>query len=248
MQQGSVGGCDGDSVPSGQSAKGFAGKGEIANDRNSSDADGRVRVKVEALETAEAFEVKREPQDEYHSAQQDYQYDRKPIVPPKIDGNPEIPGHCQAQHQGYRPMTGGLPNSYGFPHFYGPQAMLPPPFPNARPSPDRSIGKIEEHDHDPDRFRVSRVAGDGAFLHHEHHRFDTSDYHHGKPTGYPGMPYASFRPSMQQRPGYGGHQNNSAYKATPYQNRQRKWSGAALRGLHPTMPVSLLCILILILD
>ncbi|XP_076231361.1 uncharacterized protein LOC143177372 [Calliopsis andreniformis] len=231
MQQGSVGGCDGDSVSSSPSSKNF-----IANDRNSSDADGRVKVKVEAAESTEAFEVKREPEDECHPPQE-YQYDRKPIVSAKIDGSFEIPGHCQVQHQPYRPMTGGLPNSYAFPHFYGPPTMLPPSFSNARPSPDRSMGKIEEHDHDQERYRVSSVAGDGAFFHHEPHRFETSDYHHGKPAGYPGMPYGSFRPSMHHRSAYGGHQNNCAYRAIPpYKYRNRKWSGA-LRGMHPSMPM-----------
>ncbi|XP_076627758.1 uncharacterized protein LOC143344987 [Colletes latitarsis] len=232
MQQGSVG-CDGDSAPSprGKSPKSLVAKGEIPGDRNSTEPDARVRVKVELTETTDAFEVKREPQDEYHSARQDYRYDRKPIVPAKYDGNAEVPGHCQPQPQSYRPPT-SLPNSYAFPHFYGPQAMLPPSFPGARPSPDRSMGKVEAHDRDHERFRVH---GDG-FLHHEPHRFEIADYHHGKPPGYRGMPYAAFRPSMQHRSAYGGHQNNAGYRAPQYQNRQRKWGGAALRGLHPTIP------------
>ncbi|KZC03852.1 hypothetical protein WN55_00030 [Dufourea novaeangliae] len=241
MQQGSVGGCDEDTtVPTarGKSPKSIeASKAEFANERNARESNSRVRVKVEVPESTEVFEVKREPQDEYHPLQPDYQYDRKTMVPPKIDGNPEMPGQCQAQHQGYRPMTSGLPNSYGFPHFYGSSAMLPPPFPSVRPSPDRSMGKIEEHEHEQERLRVSSVHGDGSFLHHEHHRFEIGDYHHGKPPGYTGLPYPSFRPSMQQRPAYMGHQNNS-YRAAQYQNRQRKWSSAALRGFHPAMPVS----------
>lgn len=235
MQQGSVG-CDGATVPS---PRGNSPKPEIPNDGNSLEPDARVRVK---LELTEAFEVKREPQDEYHTPRQDDRYDRKPIVPLKFDGNPELAGQCQPmQHQGYRHTT-NIPNSYVFPHFYGPQTMLPPSFPAARPSPDRPMGKIEEHDREHERYRVavSGVHGDGgAFLHHEPHRYEIGDYHHGKPPGYPGMPYAAFRPSMQHRSTY-GHQNNTGYMATQYQNRQRKWSGAALRGLHPAMPVSLL--------
>ncbi|XP_053976510.1 uncharacterized protein LOC128875161 [Hylaeus volcanicus] len=233
MQQGSVG-CDGDSVPSPcvKSPKSFAVKGEIANDRNSAES---VRVKVEVAESTEAFEVKREPQDEYHPPRHDYRYDRKPIVPPKFDGYPDIPGQCQPQHQGYRPVT-SLPNSYVFPHFYGPQAMVPPSFPSPRPTPDR-MGKIEEHEREHERFRVaaSGVHNDG-FLHHEPHRFKMGDYHHGKPSGYRGMPYAAFLPSMQHRSPYPGHQNNSGYRAAQYQNRHRKSTNAALRGLHPAIP------------
>ncbi|XP_076227443.1 uncharacterized protein LOC116434688 isoform X2 [Nomia melanderi] len=239
MQQGSVGGCDGDAVPSSPRRKSpRTGKlGEIASDRNA-ESDGRVKVKVETPESAEVFEVKREPQDDCHAPQQDYQHERKPVVTTKIERNPEIPGQCQAQHPGYRPINAGLPNSYGFPHFYGPSAMLPPPFPSAKPSPDRGMVKIEDHDHEHERLRTAGVSGDGAFYHHEPHRFEAEDYHHGNPPGYHGMPYPHFRPFVQQRSPYVGHQNNSYNRATQYHSRQRKWSGAAIRGLHPAMPWS----------
>lgn len=227
MQQGSVGARDGDSTRS-------------PKNTNSIDPEGRIRVKVEAPESSDVFEVKREPQEAYHAAHHDCPYDRKSIAPPpKLDGNTEIVGQYQSQHQGYpRSVAGALPNSYGFPHFYGPPAMLPPSFPGARPPTDRSIGKIDEHDHEQERYRVpvTGVASDSAFLHHDHHRFEIGDYH-GK--GYHGMPYAAFRPSLPQRPSaYAGHQNNNSYRAAQYQNRKRKWSGAALRGMHPSIPVS----------
>ncbi|CAL7945358.1 unnamed protein product [Xylocopa violacea] len=224
MQQGSVG--DGDPNPR-----------SSPKSSNQNEADGRVRVKVEAPESSEVFEVKREPQDEYHPVHHEYHYDRKPIVPSmKLDGNQELPGQCQPPHQGYqRPVSSGLANSYGFAHFYGHSAMLPPSFPSARPSPDR---KIEEHEHEQERYRVpvSGAPSDSVYLHHDHtHRYEIGDYH-GK--GYHGMSYAAFRPSMQQqRAGiYGGHQNSSSYRAAQYQNRKRKWSGAALRGMPPSMP------------
>lgn len=223
MQQGSVG--DGDSAPRNSPKNSNAGV-----------ADGRVRVKVEAPESTELFDVKRETQDEYHAVQHDYHYqDRKPIVPTKFDANSEIINQCQPPHQGYpRPVNSGLPNSYGFSHFYGP-AMLPPSFHGARPSPDRPIGKIDEHEHEQERYRVP-VSGDSVFMHHDPHRYEIGDYH-GK--GYPGMAYPAFRPSMQQRaPMYTGHHNNSSYRTAQYQNRKRKWSGAALRGMPPSMPVS----------
>lgn len=223
MQQGSVG--DGDSAPRNSPKNSNAGV-----------ADGRVRVKVEAPESTELFDVKRETQDEYHAVQHDYHYqDRKPIVPTKFDANSEIINQCQPPHQGYpRPVNSGLPNSYGFSHFYGP-AMLPPSFHGARPSPDRPIGKIDEHEHEQERYKVP-VSGDSVFMHHDPHRYEIGDYH-GK--GYPGMAYPAFRPSMQQRaPMYTGHHNNSSYRTAQYQNRKRKWSGAALRGMPPSMPVS----------
>ena len=113
--------------------------------------------------------------------------------------------------------------------------MLPPSFHGARPSPDRPIGKIDEHEHEQERYRVP-VSGDSVFMHHDPHRYEIGDYH-GK--GYPGMAYPAFRPSMQQRaPMYTGHHNNSSYRTAQYQNRKRKWSGAALRGMPPSMPVS----------
>nr|XP_012140858.1 PREDICTED: uncharacterized protein LOC100875938 [Megachile rotundata] len=227
MQQASVGGCDGDSRPV-KSAKIFGMKGDVANDRSSSDPDARVRVKVEAPESTEMFEMKREPQDQ-HEYQHDFRYDRKSIVPLKLELNQDIAGQTQ-QHPGYRAATSGFPNSYGFPHFYG-TTMLPPPFPAPVPRQD----KIEEQEREQERYRVTSVPGDGDFPHHEPHRFEISDYQTKHP-GYPAMPYASFRPSMQPRSSYGGHQNNSSYRNTQYQNRKRKWGGAALRGMHPSIP------------
>lgn len=230
MQQGSVG--DGDSAPR-----------NSPKNSNLSDADGRIRIKVEAPESTEVFDLKREPQDEYHTVQHDYHYDRKPIVPPtKLDGNSEIVNQCQPPHQIYpRPVTTALPNSYGFPHFYGPSAMLPPSFHGSRPSSDRPIGKIDEHEHEQERYRVpvsSVATSDSVYLHHDSHRYEIGDYH-GK--GYSGMPYAAFRPSIQQRTAvYASHHNNSGYRVAQYQNRKRKWSGAALRGMPPSMPVSFL--------
>lgn len=225
MQQGSVG--DGDSAPRN-------------SPKSSSDADGRVRVKLEAPESAEIFDVKREPQDDYHAVQHDFHFDRKPLVPPaKLAANSDVVGQCQPPPQGYpRPVTAGLSNSYGFPHFYAPQAMLPPSFHAARPGQERPIGKVDEHEQEQERYRVpvSGVASDSVFLHHEPHRYEMSDYH-GK--GYPGMAYA-FRPSMQHRAAvYAGHHNNTGYRAAQYQNRKRKWGGAAIRGMPPSMPVSL---------
>ncbi|KAK9305175.1 hypothetical protein QLX08_003695 [Tetragonisca angustula] len=223
MQQGSVG--DGDSAPK-------------CSPRNS-DADGQVRVKVEAAEPTEAFDVKREPQDEYHAPHHEYHYDKKPIVPTptKLDGNIEIIGQCQTPHQNYPPrsVTTGLSNSYGFPHFYGPSAMLPASYHGARP--DRPIGKIDEREHEQqERYRVpvsSVAASDSVYL-HDSHRYEIGDYH-GK--GYSAMSYAAFRPSMQQRAAvYTSHHNNSGYTAAQYHNRKRKWSGAALRGMPPSMP------------
>ncbi|KOC66292.1 hypothetical protein WH47_07361 [Habropoda laboriosa] len=232
MQQGSVG-CDGDSAPS-------PNHGRSPKNTNPTDTDNRIRVKVEVTESTDIFEVKREPQDEYHAAQHDFHYDRKSMIPStKLDGNNDITAQCQTQHQPYpRPLAAGLANSYGFPHFYGPPALLPPSFPNVRPSPDRSINKMEEHEREHERYRVpvTGVASDSVFLHHDHtHRFDVGDFH-GK--GYHGMAYSGFRPTMQQRAPVYGHQNNSGYRAAQYQNRKRKWSGAALRGMPPSMPVS----------
>ncbi|XP_029055521.2 uncharacterized protein LOC114882724 isoform X2 [Osmia bicornis bicornis] len=229
MQQASVGGCKGDPERV-KSPKNFAMKTDIAG----GDPDTRVavKVKVEAPESTEMFEVKREPQDEY---QHDYRYDRKSIAPSKLEVNHDMAG--QTQHQGYRPPTSAFPNSYGFPHFYGP-TMLPPAFPGPGARQDkmeeREQEREREREREQERYRVSSVPGDGAFLHHEPHRFEISDYH-SKHTGYPAMPYASFRPSMQPRSSYAGHQNNSNYRSTQYQNRKRKWSGAALRGMHPSM-------------
>ncbi|CAK9809614.1 hypothetical protein ANTQUA_LOCUS6095 [Anthophora quadrimaculata] len=231
MQQGSVG-CDGDTAPS-------SNRGRSPKNTNSTDTDNRIRVKVEVTESQDVFEVKREPQDEYHhAAQHDFPYDRKSIVSTtKHDVGNEITAQCQTQHQTYpRPLASGLSNSYGFPHFYGPPALLPPSFQTARPSPDRSINKMDEHEHEPERYRVpvTGVASDSVFLHHDHtHRFDVGDFH-GK--GYHGMAYGGFRPTMQQRAPVYGHQNNSGYRAAQYQNRKRKWSGAALRGMPPSMP------------
>lgn len=237
MQQGSVG--DGDSAPK-----------SSPRNPSSSDADGQVRVKVEAPESTEVFNVKREPQDEYHAAHHEYHYDRKPMVPPpttKLDGNIEIISQCQPPHQSYppRPVTTGLPNSYGFPHFYGPSAMLPASFHGARP--DRPIGKVDEHEHEQERYRVpvsSVATSDSVYLHHDSHRYEIGDYY-GK--GYPGMSYAAFRPSMQQRTAvYSSHHNNSGYTAAQYHNRKRKWSGPALRGMPPSMPVSFFFLLLVV--
>ncbi|XP_017883977.1 uncharacterized protein LOC108627305, partial [Ceratina calcarata] len=211
MQQGSVG--DGESVSKNST-------------RNSNEADGRVRVKLEALESADAFDVKYEPQEEYQSTHQEYHYERKPpiVSPIKREGsNTEIVNHCQSQ--GYpRPVT-SVPNSYGFSHFYGPistATMLPPSFPTARPGSDRTIDRKTIDDHEQERYRVTGVNSDSVFSHRDH-----------------GMNYAAFRASMQQiRGAYAEHQNNSGYRSAQYQNRKRKWSGAALRGMAPpSMPV-----------
>lgn len=184
--------------------------------------------------------MKREPQDEYHAVHHEYHYDKKPIVAPptKLDGNIEIISQCQHQSYPSRPVTTGLSNAYGFPHFYGPSAMLPTSFHGARP--DRPIGKIDEREHEQERYRVpvSSVATSDSVYLHDSHRYEIGDYH-GK--SYSGMSYAAFRPSMQQRTAvYSSHHNNSGFTAAQYHNRKRKWSGAALRGMPPSMPVSFL--------
>ncbi|KAG7197946.1 hypothetical protein KM043_016183 [Ampulex compressa] len=248
MQQASVGGCDGDSgavSPRSGSPQNFAIKREIQNDRHLADNDARVKVKLEVSESADSFEVKREPHEDYHQQQhhhrhqsKDFHYERKAgCVSTKPEVAPDVPNQCQAQHHqvGYRAMSGGMTNSFGFPHFYGHPPMLPPSFPGGRPSPDRSMGKIEDHEHGQphDRHAGYRIPSNDGFF-YEHHRFE--DFHHGKSPAYPGVPFPGFRPPMQQRLPYGNHQNNSGYRSGHYQGRQRKWSGTALRGLHPPMP------------
>ncbi|TGZ48779.1 Uncharacterized protein DBV15_10499 [Temnothorax longispinosus] len=248
MQQASVGGCDEDSgttSPTARSPIGFAIKSEPGVDRN----DG-VRVKVEMPEPTEAgVEVKGEPREDYLRQQPSndgYHYgDKKPGYvldapgqPPPVSAPPPPP-----PHQGYRPV--GLPNSFGFPPFYGHHhpAMMPASFPTGRPSSDGPIGKIgDRHEQTThvDRHaaaaaaygRLPLIHNDGFLHESHHHRFDAGDFHQH------GVPYPGFRPTMRS---YGNHQNNSAYSRSGHYHpaRQRKWSSSAFRGLHPPMPVTL---------
>jgi len=243
MQQASVGGCNEDSdttSPLARSPIGFAIKSEPGIDRN----DG-VRVKVEMPEPTEAgVEIKGEPREDYQRQQlsnDGYHYgDKKPGYVLDIHGQPPPPP--LPHHQGYRPV--GLPNSFGFPPFYGHHhpAMMPS-FPTGRPSSDGPIGKIGDvHEQTTsshvDRHAVAAAYGrlppipNDGFLHEpHHHRFDAADFQHG-------VPYPGFRPAIRS---YGNHQqNNSAYSRSNHyhQARQRKWSSSAFR-LHPPMPVSL---------
>lgn len=252
MQQASVGDCDEDSgttSPPARSPVGFAIKSEPGVDRN----DG-VRVKVEMPEPTEAgVVVKGEPREDYQRQQPSndgYHYaDKKPGYVLDAPGQPPPPPPppLPPPHQGYRPV--GLPNSFGFPAFYGHHhpAMMPASFPTGRPSPDGPIGKIGDGHEQTTPSHVDRHAAAAAaaaaygrlppipndgFLHEpHHHRFDAGDFQHG-------VPYPGFRPTMRS---YGNHQNNSAYSRSGHYHpaRQRKWSSSAFhRGLHPSMPVS----------
>lgn len=238
MQQASVG-CDEDSGTT-RSPVGFAIKSEPGVDRN----DG-VRVKVEMPEPTEAgVEVKGELREDYQRQQPSndgYHYgDKKPGYVLDAPGPPPPP---PPTHQGYRPV--GLPNSFGFPPFYGHHhpAMMSASFATTGRQ-DGPIGKIGDG-HEPttpshvDRHAAAAAYGrlppmpNDGFLHESHHhRFDAGDFQHG-------VPYPGFRPTMRS---YGNHQNNSAYNRSGHYHpaRQRKWSSSAFRGLHPPMPVSLL--------
>ncbi|KAL6439842.1 hypothetical protein ACFW04_004103 [Cataglyphis niger] len=246
MQQASVGGCDEDSgatSPPERSPAKFAIKSEPIVDRN----DG-VRIKIEMPEPTEAgVEVKGEPREDYQRqpSNDNYRYnDKKPGYVPDVLG--------QCQPPGYRPV--GLPNSFGFPPFYGhhhPTSMMPTAsssFPTGRPSPDGPIGKIVDG-HEQTVSHIERHAAYGrmppipndGFLQEHHHRFDAGDFQHANA----GVQYPSFRPTL--RSSYGNHhhhhhhhhQNNSAYNRSAHYHpaRQRKWSSTAFRGLHPPMPV-----------
>ncbi|EFN67301.1 hypothetical protein EAG_15083 [Camponotus floridanus] len=247
MQQASVGGCDEGSAatsPPARSPAGFAIKSEPVADRND------VRIKIEMPEPTEAgVEVKGEPREDYQRQPSNDNYrfnDKKPGYVP------DILGQCQP---GYRPV--GLPNSFGFPPFYGqhhPAPMMPATssssFSAGRPSPDGPIGKIADG-HEQSVSHVDRHAAYGGmppipndgFLQEHHQRFDPGDFQHVNA----GVPYPGFRPTL--RTSYGNHhhhhhhhqhpphQNNSAYNRGHYHPaRQRKWSSAAFRGLHPPMP------------
>ncbi|EZA49434.1 hypothetical protein X777_11932 [Ooceraea biroi] len=263
MQQASVGGCDeeiGASSPrSASSPTSFAIKSEPVVGRG----DG-VRVKVEMPEPTEAgVEVKGEPRDDYQQRQpsgNDGAYhhynDKKPPYVSDASGQPP--------HPGYRPV--GLAGSFGFPAFYGhhhhhhhpagvamPASFLATP---GRPSPEvppigKMIGDGREQTtttsstttaphldrHPTYSGRMPLPIPNDGFLHpHEqhHHRFDPADFPHT------GVPYTGFRSAPTLRSPY-GHQNNSAYSRSGHYHhpgRQRKWSVAAFRGLHPPMPVS----------
>lgn len=258
MQQASVGGCDEDSSaaspPATRSPADFAIKSEPVVDRN----DGGVRVKVEMPEPTEAgsVEVKGEPREDYQrqlNSNDGYHYERNDKKPGYTI--PDAPGQCQQPHQGYRPVA--LPhNSFGFPPFYGHHhpAMMPASFPAGRPSPDGPpIGKLgDAHEqaaittashvdrHVAAYGRMPPPIPNDGFLQEHHHRYDAGDFQHA---GH-GVPYPGFRPTISRSP-YGNHQNNSGYSGRSgsghyHQARQRKWSSAAFRGLHPPMPVSLL--------
>ncbi|XP_029174557.1 angiomotin-like [Nylanderia fulva] len=229
MQQGSVGGCDEDSgatSPPARSPSGFAIKSEPA-DRND------VRIKVEMPEPTEDYQ--RQPGNE------NYRYgEKKPGYVPDLLGT-------QCQPPGYRPV--GLPNSFGFPPFYGHHHPAMMPFPAGRPSPDGPIGKIADGHEQQQPVsshpygRMPPIPNDGFLQEHHHRSFDAGDFQHA------GMPYPGFRPTM--RSSYGNHhhhhhhhhhhqqqQNNSAYNRSHYHPaRQRKWSSTAFRGLHPPMPI-----------
>ncbi|XP_070165964.1 uncharacterized protein [Polyergus mexicanus] len=255
MQQASVGGCDEDSGATSPPIS-FAIKSEPVVDRN----DG-VRIKIEMPEPTEAgVEVKGEPREDYqrHPNNHNYRYnDKKPGYVPDVLG--------QCQPPGYRPV--GLPNSFGFPPFYGHHhhpapSMMPAAsssssssslslssFPTGHPSPDGPIGKIADG-HERTVSHVERHAAYGrmppipndGFLQEHHHRFDAGDFQHANAA----MPYPGFRPTL--RSSYGSHhhhhhhhhhhRNNSAYNRSGHYHpaRQRKWSSAAFRGLHPPMP------------
>ncbi|KAL0126072.1 hypothetical protein PUN28_004882 [Cardiocondyla obscurior] len=237
MQQTSVGACDEDSgtkSPTARSPVGFVIKSEPDADRN----DG-VRVKIEMPEpTGAGVEVKGEPREDYqrHRASNDgYHYgDKKPGYALDASGQPP-PSLPPSHHQGYRPV--GLPNSFGFPHFYGHHPAMMASFPAGRPSPDGPMGKIGDGHEQITPSHVERHAAYGrmppipndGFLHESHHhRFDAGDFQHG-------MPYPGFRPAIRS---YGNHQNNTAYGRSGHYHpaRQRKWSSSAFRGLHPPMP------------
>lgn len=200
-----------------------------------------MRVKVEMPEPTEAgVEVKAELRDDYQRQPSNDGYHYNDKKPTHI---PDAPGLCQPPHQGFRPV--GLSNSFGFPPFYGHHhpAMMPASFLAGRPSQDGPIGKIGDGHEQPtphvDRHAYGRmppIPNDG-FLHEHHHRFDAGDFQHVNATGVP--PYTGFRPSM--RSPYANHQNNSVYNRSSHYHpaRQRKWSSAAFRGLHPPMHVSL---------
>ncbi|XP_014483287.1 PREDICTED: uncharacterized protein LOC106748885 [Dinoponera quadriceps] len=246
MQQASVGGCDEDSgaasPPATRSPADFAIKSEPVADKNDG---GGVRVKVEMPEPTEAgsVEVKGEPREDYQRQLNDgYHYERNDKKPGYV---PDAPGQCQQPHQGYRPVA-LPPNSFGFPPFYGHHhhhpTMMPASFPGGRPSPDGPIGKIGDgHEQQAASHAVERhvaaygrmpppIPNDG-FLQEHHHRYDAGDFPN------PGVPYPGFRPTISRSP-YGNHQNNSVYNRSGHYHptRQRKWSSAAFRGLHPPMP------------
>ncbi|KMQ93313.1 hypothetical protein RF55_6590 [Lasius niger] len=239
MQQASVGGCDEDSgatSPPARSPSGFAIKSEPVADRN----DGGLRIKVEMPEPTEAgVEVKGEP------LREDYQ--RQPGNDSYRYNNDKKPGYVsdvlgQCQPPGYRPV--GLPNSFGFPAFYGhhhhhhPAMMPAASFPAGRPSPDggMSIGKIADgHEQQTAVSHVDRHAAYGrmppilndGFLQEHHHRFDAGDFPHAN-AGVPSYP--GFRPAM--RSSYGNHhhhhhhhhhhQNNSAYNRSGHYHPARQ--------------------------
>jgi len=264
MQQASVGGCDEETgcagSPSARSPSSFAIKSEPIAERG----DG-VRVKVEMPEPTEAgVEVKGEPREDYHrqpsgndGAYHHYNHDKKAAYVPDASG--------QLPHPGYRPV-GLAGSSFGFPAFYAHHhhhphhhpagVAMPASFPatHGRPSPEMPIGKmlgdeqtttsatttashLDRHAYGGGRMPPP-MPSDG-FLHpheHHHHRFEPADFPHA------GMaPYAGFRSAPTLRSPYAGHQNNSAYSRSGHYHhpaRQRKWSTAAFRGLHPPMPVS----------
>lgn len=247
MQQASVGGCDEDSgaasPPTTRSPAGFAIKSEPVVDRN----DGGVRVKVEMPEPTE---VKGEPREDYQrqlNSNDGYHYERSDkksgyAVPDAATSQ------CQQPHQGYRPVA-LPPNSFGFPPFYGhhhPAMMPPASFTAGRPSPDGPIGKLGDAHEQAAASHVDRhvaaygrmpppIPNDG-FLQEHHHRYDPGDFQHA------GLPYPGFRPTISRSPYGNHHQNNSGYNRSGghyHPARQRKWSSAAFRGLHPPMPVSL---------
>ncbi|KAH0949721.1 hypothetical protein HN011_001052 [Eciton burchellii] len=263
MQQASVGGCDTEETgcagsPSARSPSSFAIKSEPIAERG----DG-VRVKVEMPEPTEAgVEVKGEPREDYHRqpSGNDGPYhhynDKKAAYVPDASG--------QLPHPGY-PRPVGLAGSFGFPTFYAHHhhhphhhpagVAMPASFPatHGRPSPEMPpIGKMLSDEQTATSATTTAshldrhvyggrmpppMPGNDGFLQpheHHHHRFEPADFPHA------GMPYAGFRSAPTLRSPYAGHQNNSAYSRSGHYHhhpaRQRKWSTAAFRGLHPPMP------------
>ncbi|XP_025156509.1 uncharacterized protein LOC105190052 [Harpegnathos saltator] len=163
------------------------------------------------------------------------------------------------------PNSFGFPPFYGHHHHHPAMMPGSFPGGGGRPSPDGSIGdrlKIAGDAHEQTVAAVAAAAAAAAashvdrhvaaygrmpppipsdgFLQEHHHRYDAGDFQHANPAA---MPYPGFRPTMSRSP-YGNHQNNSAYGRSAggsgsghyHPARQRKWSGAAFRGLHPPMP------------